>query len=130
MKAKKFILPAILLAGLLIAYVILSAVSCYNTKPAVSEGEFPFSITYEYLGETNTISGVYICRFEGSQTVFSEHDRYWSGEISYTEGDYIIHQEEMKTVAVQPNLEAGYFMGDPLYFDYYQKYLILEQNSY
>ena len=122
MKTKKFVLPAVLLAGLLIAYAAFSVIFCYNTKPAVSEGEFPFSITYEYLGETKTISGVYSCKFEGSQTVFREHDRYWRGEITYTEGDYFVFQEEMKTLAVQPHMVAGYFMGDPLYRDFYQVY--------
>ena len=122
MKTKKFVLPAVLLAGLLIAYAAFSVIFCYNTKPAVSEGEFPFSITYEYLGETKTISGVYSCKFEGSQTVFREHDRYWSGEITYTEGDYFVMQEEMKTLAVQPHMIAGYFMGDPLHSDRYQVY--------
>ena len=122
MKIKKLRIPAILLVGLLVAYAILTVILCYNTKPAVSEGEFPFSITYEYLGETKTIAGVYSCKFEGSQTVFREHDRYWSGEITYTEGDYFVFQEEMKTLAVQPYMIAGYFMGDPLHSDIYQVY--------
>ena len=122
MKIKNLRIPAILLVGLLVAYAILTVILCYNTKPAVSEGEFPFSITYEYLGETKTISGVYSCKFEGSQTVFREHDRYWSGEITYTEGDYFVFQEEMKTLAVQPYMIAGYFMGDPLHSDIYQVY--------
>ena len=122
MKIKNLRISAILLVGLLVAYAILTVILCYNTKPAVSEGEFPFSITYEYLGETKTISGVYSCKFEGSQTVFREHDRYWSGEITYTEGDYFVFQEEMKTLAVQPSMFAGYFMGDPLYRDFYQVY--------
>ena len=122
MKIKNLRIPAILLVGLLVAYAILTVILCYNTKPAVSEGEFPFSITYEYLGETKTIAGVYSCKFEGSQTVFREHDRYWSGEITYTEGDYFVFQEEMKTLAVQPYMIAGYFMGDPLHSDIYQVY--------
>ena len=100
---------------------------CYNTKPAVSEGEFPFSITYEYLGETGVTSGVSICKYEGSQTVFGEHSRYWSEETVYTEGDYIVYQDEKKTLAVQPGTEAGYLMGDPLYSDYHQKYYDMEE---
>ena len=122
MKTKKLIIPAIMLVGLFIAYAIVSVVFCYNTKPAVPEGEFPFSITYEYLGETKTIAGVYACKYHGSQTIFKEHNRYWEGEIIYTEGDYMVHREEMKTLAVQPHMEAGYFMGDPLYRDHYQIY--------
>ena len=122
MKTKKLVLPAVLLVGLIIAYAAFSVIFCYNTKPAVSEGEFPFSITYEYLGETKTISGVYVCKFLGSETNFREHNRYWEGEVVYTEGDYIVHKEEMKTLAVQPGMEAGYFMGDPLHRDHYQVY--------
>lgn len=122
MKAKKWTVPAILLVCLIVAYAIVAVLTCYNTKPAVSEGEFPFSITYEYLGETKTIAGVYSCKFGSSQTILGIHERYWEGEITYTEGDYIVHQEEMKTLAVQPCLEAGYFMGDPLYRDYYEVY--------
>ena len=122
MKTKKFLLPSIFLAVMLIIYVIASIAFCYTTKPAVRTGEFPFSITYEYMGETKTISGVYACKFGGSRTIFREHDRFWAGEIIYTEGDYIVFQEKMKTLAIQPNMEAGYFMGDPLYRDYYQVY--------
>lgn len=122
MKTKKFVILAVLLAGLLIAYTAFSVIFCYNTKPAVSEGEFPFSITYEYLGETKTISGVYTCKFEGSRTISGQHDRYWNGEITYTEGDNFVHKEETKTLAVQPHMIAGYFMGDPLHRDHYQVY--------
>ena len=122
MKTKKFVLPAVLLLGLLIAYAAFSVIFCYNTKPAVSEGKFPFSITYEYLGETKTIFGVYSCEFEGSRTITMQHDRFWNGEVTYTEGDYLVYQEEMKTLAVQPHIIAGYFMGDPLYSDQYQVY--------
>lgn len=122
MKTKKFVILAVLLAGLLIAYAAFSVIFCYNTKPAVSEGEFPFSITYEYLGETKTISGVYSCKFEGSRTISGQHDRYWNGEITYTEGDNFVHKEETKTLAVQPHMIAGYFMGDPLHSDRYQVY--------
>ena len=38
MKTKKFVILAVLLAGLLIAYAAFSVIFCYNTKPAVSEG--------------------------------------------------------------------------------------------
>ena len=127
MKIKNLRIPAILLMGLLVAYAILTVILCYNTKPAVSEGEFPFSITYEYRGETGTTSGVIICKYEGSQTIFNEHTRYWSEETVYTEGDYVVYQDETKTLAVQPGTEAGYLMGDPLYSDYHQKHYDMEE---
>ncbi len=122
MKTKNLKLPAILLAVLLVAYAIVTVVVGYQTKPTVSEGEFPFSITYEYLGETKTISGVYACKFGGSHTIFGMHERYWAGEEIYSQGDYIIYQDDTKTLSVNPGMSAGYFMGDPLERDYYQAY--------
>ena len=127
MKTKNLHIPAILLVGLLIAYAILTVTICYNTKPAVSEGEFPFSITYEYMGKTGTTSGISICKFDGSQTIFGEHTRYWSEETVYTEGDYIVYRDETKTLTVQPGTEAGFLMGDPLYSDYHKKHYDMEQ---
>lgn len=122
MKTKKLLLPAVLLAATIAAYIVLTLVFCYNTKPKVPEGEFPFSITYEYLGETKNVSGVYKCKFSGSQTIFTQHERYWESDVEYTEGGYIIYQNEKKTVTIQPNVESGYYMGDPLYRDYYENY--------
>ena len=58
---KKLLLPSILLIVTLIAYIIATVAFCYTTKPSILEGEFPFSVTYEYKGETGTISGVYKC---------------------------------------------------------------------
>ena len=124
MKLKKFTLPAIFLVITIIAYIVASFVFCYTTKPAVSEGEFPFSITYEYKGEQKTISGVLKCKFSGSETVLGEHSRFWDEETIYdnpenVEFPFIVEQNEKITLAVQDHMYAGYFMGDPLYQDYY-----------
>ena len=126
MKTKKSA-PVILLLGItILAYMVASVVFCYTTKPAVSEGEFPFSITYEYKGETNTLSGVLKCEYAGSDTVHREHQRYWNEEVLYdnpdnVESPFIIDQNEelQTTLCVYENMNPGYFMGDPLYGDYY-----------
>ena len=34
-------------------------------KPAVTEQDFNYSVTYKIDGETKTFSGVYTCRFTG-----------------------------------------------------------------
>jgi hypothetical protein len=60
---------------------------CYTTKPKITQAEFPFSITYEYKGETNTLSGVFECEYSGSNTIHGEHDRYWMGESKYDNPD-------------------------------------------
>lgn len=129
MKIKKFSFAIILLAITVIAYIAATVLFSYTTKPSVLTGEFPFSITYEYKGETNTMSGVFACEFSGSNTICGEHSRYWNQETIYhnpnnVENPYIIEQNDelQTTLAVQPHMDAGYFMGDPLYADYYTKY--------
>lgn len=127
MKTKKFLLPILFLAITVILYVVATFAFCYTTKPLVETGEFPFSITYEYKGETGTLSGIYKCKFSGSSTVLNDHDRYWVGEsiIEY-DGEYeipnIIDETDKTNLAIFENMEAGYFMGDPLYADWYSAY--------
>ena len=129
MKLKKLIPAAVLLALTLILYIVASVLFAYTTKPEITDGEFQFSITYEYKGETRTLSGVVKCSYSGSDTVQGEHNRYWDEEVIYQnpinpEKPHIVDEnEEMQTVlSLQPNMVAGYFMGDPLYRDYYQAY--------
>lgn len=129
MKTKKLMPAMIFLAITLIVYLAATVLFCYTTKPAVSEGEFPFSITYEYQGETKTLSGVLKCAYSGSYTIQGEHHRYWNEEIIYDNPEnieqpfVIAHSEETQTtLSLHENMYAGYFMGDPLYEDYYIKY--------
>ena len=127
MKTKKFFLPSIFIAVTIIAYIAATLIFCYTTKPEVTKGEFPFSVTYEYKGETKTLSGVYQCEYSGSYTIWNEHNRYWDGEsiIEY-DGEYeipnVVYSDETMTLSVYENLVAGYFMGDPLYSDWYANY--------
>ena len=128
MKIKKLSSTMIFLAITMIIYVVASVLFCYTTKPKVSKGEFPFSITYEYKGETKTLAGILECEYSGSDTIHGEHDRYWDQEVKYenpenVENPYIVDQnDELQTVlTVHENMYAGYFMGDPLYQDYYKE---------
>ena len=129
MKLKKFSAIKIIFAVTMIAYFAASVFFCYTTKPKVSQAEFPFSITYEYKGETNTLSGVFVCEYSGSDTIHGEHDRYWIGESKYdnpenVEDVHIVEQNDEIQIllAVHENMYAGYFMGDPLYKSYYAEY--------
>ena len=127
MKTKKFLLPSIFLALTIVAYIVASLIFCYTTKPEVTRGEFPFSITYEYKGEQKTLSGVLKCEFLGSKTVLGEHSRFWNEETIYDNSEniehpYIVDRSETLTLSVQDHMYAGYFMGDPLHQDYYEKY--------
>lgn len=127
MKTKRFLLPSIFLALMIVAYIAATLIFCRTTKPEIREGEFPFSITYEYKGETKTLSGVYKCEFSGTDTIRNEHNRYWNGEsIIECDGEYdipnIVYNDEKMTLSVHEFMEAGYFMGDPLYKDWYSEH--------
>ena len=128
MKTKKLSIEVILLTIMIIAYIAATALTCYNTKPEVTTGEFPFSITYEYKGETKALSGVLKCKYSGSETFFFHHQRYWGEETIYDnpenlEQPYIIdnNEKEQTVLWMVENMDAGYFMGDPQYEDYYSR---------
>ena len=127
MKTNKFLLPSIFIVLTIIAYIAASVIFCYTTKPEITEGEFPFSITYEYKGETKKLEGVYKCEYSGSDSILGQHDRYWESESIFEyDGEYdipnTIYSDETMTLAVFERMSAGYFMGDPLYADWYTNY--------
>lgn len=127
MNKKKFLLPSVFLALTIVAYIVASVLFCYTTKPEVTSGEFPFSITYKYKDEIKTFSGVCKCEFSGSKTIGNEHDRYWDSEVVIEnsgnfENDHVIAESEHTTLGIQENMYAGYFMGDPLHKDHYAVY--------
>ena len=127
MKTKKFLLPSIFLLLTIVLYIAATVIFCYRTKPEITTGEFPFSITYEYKGQRNTLSGVYKCEYSGSHTILGMHERYWNGEsiIEY-DGEYdipnIVYRDETMSVSVHEHMLAGYFMGDPLHKNVYTDY--------
>ena len=128
MKTKKLSPAMIFLVITLIAYIAAVFLCCYNTKPEVTAGEFPFSITYECKGETKTLSGVLQCTFSGSDTIHGQHNRYWSQDVIYDNLDnleypFVVDQNDelQTTLSIHENMHAGYFMGDPLYKDFYIK---------
>lgn len=129
MKARKLSPEMILLAITVIAYIAATLLCCYTTKPEITTGEFPFSITYSYNGEPGTLSGILECEYSGSYTIHGEHHRYWNGEVTYdnpenVENPFVIYQNDelQTTLSLHENMDAGYFMGDPLRKDHYKGY--------
>lgn len=128
-KTKKLTAVMILLAITIAAYIAASVLFCYTTKPEVTAGKVPFSITYEYKGATKTLSGVMECEYSGSYTIQGEHYRYWKEKITYDnpenlENPFVIDQNDelQTTLSLYENMDAGYFMGDPLHKDHYKAY--------
>ena len=95
MKTKKLFVSILAVAVLAIA--VYSVVSSIAQKPTVTEGEFPFSITYELDGESVTISDVYKARYVRNGGYADTKSRIYVGEIgNMGEGNtyYTLKQDE------------------------------------
>ena len=110
-------LLSLLLAALLLS---LALTSCGLTvpAPAVKEGEFNFTVTYEINGATQTVSGVYACKYNGTHWALDGGThRDW---IGYIKGGEVEEMIEIGTAADGSKIELNlafypeYFMGDPL----------------
>ena len=122
MKNKKLLLPAIILAVAILATAVFSVVSSIAKKPAVTEGEFPFSITYEVDGEIKTISDVYQARYIRNDGYADTKSRVYEGVLkSSGENDtvYTLKKGQNTRVELWTHFYADYLMGDPEgdYFD-------------
>ena len=71
-----------LLILLIILIGMLSSCGFTTLCPQIKSGELNFSVTYEYAGETKTVSGVYVCQFAGIDWAIDiGFHREWSGYI-------------------------------------------------
>ena len=64
MKNKKLFIPTVVFGISILVTAIYLIVFSLAFKPNVTEGEFPFTITYEIDGETVTINDVYKAHYE------------------------------------------------------------------
>ena len=81
MKSKKLFLPTIVFSVAVLAMLISSFVLCIAKKPTVTEGEFPFTITYELDGEKVTVDEVYKVRYDRNGGYTDTKTRIYVGEI-------------------------------------------------
>ena len=107
-------LCAIILVLMLSA--MLSGCGLSEPRPEIKTGEFNFSVTYEYLGEVNTVSGVYVCEYDGIGWVLDGgYYRKWSGYIKdeTTEENIVLGTaEDGGIVELYLALDPDAFMGD------------------
>ena len=91
MKNKKLFLPTIILAAAVLAIVIYSIVSSIAFKPTVTEGKFPFSITYELDGEMVTIKDVYKAYYVRNDGYADTKSRVYAGELESSGEDNTLY---------------------------------------
>ena len=65
-RTKKLFTVNLILILAIIAMVVCSVIFCVALKPTITEHDFPFSITYELDGKTETIDAVYSVRYAGN----------------------------------------------------------------
>lgn len=109
----------IILALHLAATALLLVFGYGAQKPAVESREFPFSITYTYRGEQQTISGMFMAEFSPSARYLGDTPLGWFGYIQDHDRlspDYFhIGEDETHTLSINLNLEPGWLMGDSDY---------------
>ena len=121
MKNKKLSLPVIILAVAILAISIYSVISSLAFKPTVTEGEFPFSITYELDGERVTIEDVYKVHYVRNDGYADTKSRVYAGELKSSGEDgtlYTLKKDENTRVELWTRFYADYLMGDTEY-DYF-----------
>lgn len=123
MKNKKLLLPVIILVVAILAIAVYSVCSSIAKKPTVTEGEFPFTITYELDGNEVTVSDVYTARYTGNDGYADTKSRVYVGEIGNMGEEntvYTIKQEGNTRIVLHTNFYADYMMGDTDadYFDF------------
>ena len=121
MKNKKLFLPTIILAVAILATVVYSVISSIAFKPTVTEGEFPFSITYELDGERVTIEDVYKVHYVRNDGYADTKSRVYAGELKSSGEDdtlYTLKKDENTRVELWTRFYADYLMGDTEY-DYF-----------
>lgn len=121
MKNKKLFLPAVILSVAIVATVVYSVISSIAFKPTVTEGEFPFSITYELDGERVTIEDVYKVHYVRNDGYADTKSRVYAGELKSSGEDdtlYTLKKDENTRVELWTHFYADYLMGDSEY-DYF-----------
>lgn len=122
MKNKKLFLPSMILAASILVTAVYLIINSIAQKPTITEGEFPFSITYELDGETVTINDVYKVHYISDDSDYGP-DRYtYIGEIG-NKGEnntvYTLKQDEYTRIELSTFFYPDHMMGDPDY-DYFE----------
>lgn len=119
MKTRNHLKAWIIFSVYLIATCALLLWGYSVQKPAVEQQEFPFTITYAYQGQMETISGVYVAEYCRDAKYIGDHSMAWFGYIkdhNRLELDYYrVLDFGDRLFSINLNINPGYLMGDPAY---------------
>ena len=124
------------LMALLLLFLSLTGCKSSVPEPEIRSGEFNYSVTYRYGGETKTVSGVYVCEYADlSWALDGGYHRTWSGYIKGGTADDHVSigtTDSGGEIILVLNLVPDYFMGDynlALYEDIPKPYIAIHQHT-
>jgi hypothetical protein len=106
----------------ILAIVVFSVLSSIAFKPVITEGEFPFSITYELDGKRVTIEDVYRVHYVKNGGYADTKSRIYAGELVSSGEDetlYTLKKDTTTRIELWTRFYPDYLMGDPEY-DYFE----------
>ena len=110
----KRMIGIVLLVLLIVA--ALSGCALAVPSPEIKSGEFAFSVTYELGGEIKTISGVYVCEYQGADwAIDSDLHRSWEGYVKNVDIEKFVTlgvAEDGGEIRINLDLFPEYFMGE------------------
>ena len=122
MKKHKLFLPILILAIALLAMAVCAVASNIALKPTITEHEFPFSITYELDGVTETVDAVCAVTYAGNggyvKTTTRQYDEKYISQRENIGSAFEIFVGDECSITLFTRIYPDYLMGDPEY-DYF-----------
>ena len=126
MRSRKLTLPAVILAVAVVLMAVYGIVTNIAMKPTITQHDFPFSITYELDGKTETFEGIYTAFYVGNggyiDTTIRQYDGTFTSNREDADVGMILRHDENGTIYLHTRLYPDYLMGDPEYDTYYDTY--------
>lgn len=110
-------IPAVIMAIGLVISVVACMLTGIVREPAITEHDFPYSVTYTLDGETKTLEGVYRCSFISAGEGTDPLDRYYEGTYltqtsEYHPAAYTIAQKDDLELCIVTIFSDEYLMDD------------------
>ena len=126
MRSRKLSLTPIILAVAVVLMAAYGIVTNIAKKPTITQHDFPFSITYELDGKTETFEGIYTAFYVGNGGYVDATIRQYDGTFTSNREDantgVILRHDEDGTIYLHTRLYPDYLMGDPEYDTYFDTY--------
>ena len=122
MKQHKLFVPILILIVALLAMAVCAVVSNIALKPTITAHEFPFSITYELDGVTETVDAVCAVTYAGNggyvKTTTRQYDEKYISQRENIGSSFEIFVGDESSITLFTRIYPDYLMGDPEY-DYF-----------